>query len=546
MGLCFSLFMLMVGCATSKNPTPSSNSGRSGKSVTTGTNTKPDDTTNSETTTGEDSTTGTSVTDSKSKTSKKTSATTTNKKTTVKKYTVNGIPRAYQTTANSDIKFRRQSDNSVKVYNISKLDRKTGVIMEIDPNITYQTIEGFGASLTDTSCFNISSMPESMRNDLMTKLFDPVKGIGLTILRQPIGMSDFNVEYYTYDDMPEGEEDWELKHFSIERDKNYIIPLIKQAMNLNKDLKVIAACWTPPIWMKTKYQWNSFNKVSLRTECYEVFSQYLVKYLQAYAAEGIPIYAISPQNEPTGVHGIPACYYTAEDMGRLVNYYLAPAIKSAGLDSKLISWDFNWFEDTALSFIAAMYENTDIIAFHFYSGESSVMGNISSLFPGYPIWVTEAAGQYQAQELQLFRQMKYMSEGFRNNVSAWILWNITLDDNYGPTDPVGGKTNGIGLTQYKKTENKLLYEMDFYALAHYSKFIRPGAKIIKSTDLSVQSRELYYNTAAINENGTITVVIGNQSNRTETFKIVMGNHVVEYSLPPVSVVTLTWDANNYE
>ena len=462
-----------------------------------------------------------------------------------KKYTVSSVPRVYLTTANTDIKFRRQDEKNVKVYGIEKLDRSTGTVMDIDPNKKYQTIEGFGASLTDTSSYNISLMPENMRNDLMTKLFDPEKGIGLSFLRQPIGVSDFNVEFYTYDDMPQGEEDWDLKNFSIERDKKYIIPLIKQAQKLNSNMRVISACWSPPLWMKTKYEWFSENRAMLRTECYEVFAKYLVKYIKAYEAEGIPIYSISPQNESTGVHGIPACYYDADMMAKLVNYYLRPMIDEAGIDTEIWIWDFNWFENDILDFIGKTFGNADAVATHYYSGSAEVLKTVNEMFPNLNIHITEAAGQKQGQNSQLFRQLKYFTESFRAGAKSWILWNICLDENLGPFDPQFYNGHGIGLTEYNRTTGKLAYQMDFYALAHMSKFIQPGASVIESNDLSITSEETYYNLAALNKNGTATVIIGNQGGEAETFKIVICDKVIEYTLPSNSVATITWDANTY-
>ena len=462
-----------------------------------------------------------------------------------KKYTVTGKPRVYVTTADSDVKFRRQAESAVKVYDAKKLNRKAGHIMDIDPNTKYQVIDGFGASLTDTSSYNISRMPASLRNDLMTKLFDPNKGIGLSFLRQPIGTSDFNVEMYTYDDMPEGQEDWELKNFSIERDKKYIIPLIKQAMSLNKDMKVVAACWTPPLWMKTANEWDSLNGVMLRSECYEVFSNYLVKYLKAYQAEGIPIYSLSAQNEP-GYLAIPSTYYDGDMMARLINYNLAPALEDAGLNTKLWTWDFNLYEDSMLDFAGKVYDKIDGVAVHFYAGQTSAINKFKEVYPDAKVYLTEAAGMISPQRSQLFRQMKYMTETLRAGVSSYILWNITLDQERGPVEhKITENTIGLGLTEYNTETGKLTYNMDFYALAHLSKFIQPGAHVIESNDLSASSDGALYNIAALNKNGTVTVILANRSGEPETVKMVIGDKVIEYAVPGNSAVTVTFDANTY-
>lgn len=477
---------------------------------------------------------------------KKTTVTTTQTTPTAAKqaYTVNGTPRAYLTTPKTNVKFVRQATDSVKVYAAGRLDRNSGIVIDIDAQKTYQTIEGFGASMTDTSAHNLYLLPEEVRDDVMDKCFDAQKGIGLTFLRQPIGPSDFSLEYTTYDDMPAGEEDYELAHFSIDQDRKQIIPLIKQAMKIQPGLRVVASCWSPPLWMKTKPDFSTLNKAELRLECYDVFAQYLIAYVQAYEKEGIPIYAMTPQNEPTGVHGIPATYYSYTAMARLVNNHLRPAMDAAGIKTKLWCWDFNWFEDDAINYLSSMYDAVEGMAFHFYSGEPTVMGNIHELFPDMPIYITEAAGQVQSQNAQLFRQIKYITAGLRNHVSSWICWNIMLDQDLGPTCN-NLNQHGVGLTELNTETKRVSYNMDYYALAHYSKFIHPGAVLVDSTDTGSASDGLYLNIVARNGNGTMTAVLGNQSAQAVTYKLVLGDQVIEYALPAQSVVTLTWDANRY-
>lgn len=479
--------------------------------------------------------------------------TTADKPETVKplrKFTVNGTPRVYLTTANSSIKFRRQDDSSVKVYSVSQLDRTSGTVIETDGNKTYQTIDGFGASLTDSSCYNLMSMPEELRNELMTKLFDKQKGIGLSFLRQPVGSTDFSLEYHTYDDVPEGQSDWNLTSFSIDRDKQQMIPLIKQAMALNSDMKVVSSVWSAPLWMKNYYQWSSYDLASgndnfLRPECYDVFSQYLIKYIKAYQAEGIDIYAISPQNEPYNSVKYPGMKYTANQMLRLIKYSLKPAFEEAGVTSKIWCFDESWNKTRANDYVGQLFYETDGMAFHFYSGDASVMGAIHELFPDYKLYMTETAGMYQSQPQQLFRQIKHFTQSMRNYASSWIGWNICLDQNYGPLKDAEtvNAVKGTGLTEYNTETGKLAYQMDFYALAHFSKFIQQGAVVIESTDVSIESEECFYNIAALNENGTMTVVIGNQLGAAETFKIVVGDKVIELAVAGESVVTVNWDAN---
>ena len=216
------------------------------------------ETTSGETGETEPSSEETSPTESESKPSrspiKNPSTATTTTTTTIKKpvkymYQFSDAARVY--LSNSKSTFVRQND-AFKIYSKKNLDASTGLIVEFDANVTEHEIEGFGGAMTDTSAQMLSALPEKTREMLMEKLFDAEKGIGLSMIRGCVGSSDFATEYYTYDDMPEGEEDWDLKHFDMSYDHKQIIPLMKDAMAINKNIKFLLSPWTPPLWMKTR------------------------------------------------------------------------------------------------------------------------------------------------------------------------------------------------------------------------------------------------------------------------------------------------------
>lgn len=526
-----------------------------------------------------------------------------------KDYTVNGTPLAYLTTADSSTRFQKQTGH-VKVFDkadtaavnnyVSGLSGRT-LTMKTDPNTTYQSIQGFGASMTQASVYNMEIMPENAREKLMTRLFDPENGIGLSILRQPIGCGDFNYLYYSYDDaVPEWDpndptkraSDMELANFDFSKEVSYkclsadnnvidigIIPYLNWAQKLNPDLMFVGSVWTPPRWMKTNYTWDSTNGSMLRLDCYDVYSKYIVKSLNAFKDHGVDFYMITPQNELTAKHGIPATYYDSDAIGKLVNQYLYDDLKASGLKTKLFAWDFNWFEDDILLNIGAQYGKIDGVAMHFYANESAVMGTVHDMFPDLEIFLTEAAGNTTGgQTGQLFRQMLYMHQCFRYGTSSWILWNICLEQPntrtnsksyYGPGANDGAPLNinaaergfpvnsddesqlgtcgisGTGLTSYNSYSNELSYGMDFYVLAHFSKFIHRGAKVFESTDLNAENL-LFYNVTAVNEDGTVAIVIGNEGVKSANIVIEFGDKVIVYNdLPGSSVLTLAWDANTY-
>ncbi|WP_223165861.1 glycoside hydrolase family 30 protein [Lentzea indica] len=169
----------------------------------------------------------------------------------------------------------------------------------VDPGRGYQSVDGFGASITDSSAEVLTGLSPAVRADTMRKLFDPVRGIGVSFLRQPVGSSDFTAaqEHYTYDDVPAGQTDFPLRHFSVQHDEAKILPLLREAKRLNPRLKVMATPWSPPAWMKTG---NSLVGGQLKDDpkIYDAYARYLVKFVQAYTAAGVPIDFLSVQNEP--------------------------------------------------------------------------------------------------------------------------------------------------------------------------------------------------------------------------------------------------------
>jgi beta-glucanase (GH16 family) len=214
------------------------------------------------------------------------------------------------------------------------------IAITIDPTERYQPIDGFGASFTDSAAYLINQkLSESERDTLMRKLFHPEDGIGLSFVRNPMGASDFARTIYSYNDMPAGETDIELAQFSIDHDMEDIIPLVKQALALNPDLKLMASPWSPPGWMKTT---GSMIGGSLLPEYYGVYGEYFIRFLEAYRAEGIEFYAVTPQNEPLYVPGhYPGCSMPSISQAAFINQSLGPKLRERFPGVKLMCYDHN-------------------------------------------------------------------------------------------------------------------------------------------------------------------------------------------------------------
>jgi glucosylceramidase len=260
----------------------------------------------------------------------------------------------------------------------------SGNTITVDANTLYQQFEGAGAAMTDSSAWLImNKLGDSARQELMRNLFTREGGgIGISYLRIPMGASDFALQDYTYDDMPAGQTDPNLEQFSIDYEKTSVIPALKLAVQLNPQLGLLGSPWSPPAWMKKNHQ---FHGSSLLPEFYQAFADYHVRFVQAYAEEGLTIDAITPQNEPMHTtEGYPTMYMSPEDQQTFVRDHLGPAFQAAGLDTRIIIFDHNWdlvdYPLTVLSDPAAA-AFVDGVAFHCYGGDVSAQSQVHSCRP---------------------------------------------------------------------------------------------------------------------------------------------------------------------
>jgi glucosylceramidase len=355
------------------------------------------------------------------------------------------------------------------------------VSIHIEEDLEYQEIDGFGASFTDSSAYLINQvLSNDDRSQLLEKLFDPSEGIGLSYTRTPMGSSDFARFFYSFDDLPTGETDRKLDRFSIDHDKRDIIPLLKRAKELNGELKIMSSPWSPPGWMKTS---GHMIGGKLKPEYYGVYADYFVKYIQAYKAAGLKIDAVTPQNEPCFTpHNYPGCEMTAAEQADLIKNALYPAFQSVGLDTKIFCFDHNWNEAHYPAVVlCAAAEYTDGVAWHWYGGDVAEQTRLHDKYPDKEVYLTEASG---GEWIPLFESafMAFMLNGIDilNNWSrSYILWNFALDENNGPVVPgfaENERSTCRGVVTINRQTGALTYNPDYFALAHFSKFIRPKAR----------------------------------------------------------------------
>ncbi|MEE4546351.1 RICIN domain-containing protein [Streptomyces sp. V4-01] len=427
----------------------------------------------------------------------------------------------------------------------------------VDPSQTYQSVDGFGASITDSSASLLAGLPSAQRDSVMASIFSPTSGIGMSMLRQPLGSSDFvNGPFYTYDDLPSGQSDPTLAHFSIAHDQARIIPLIKQAISLNPKLKVVVAPWGAPAWMKDS---NSIVGGHILPQYYQAYATYLFKSVQAYAAAGVPVYAMSVENEPQNriPLGYPATDVPVAAETAIINS-LGPQLQAGGLGAvKIMAYDHNWAEhpnDTAaagqlgeapepnyagdiLNSSAAQYIAGD--AFHCYYGDAGAQTAIHDQFPNKDIWFTECSGSHDAgQPLSQYfsdtlnwQAANVTIPALQNWARSVLLWNLALDSNGSPHNQGCGTCTGTVAVD----GTTVTYNAEYYLTGHLSRFIQPGAVHIGSNNAGD-----LHNVAFKNPDGTIALVVDNIGGGTQTFGIASGGQHADYTLPPHALATFTW------
>lgn len=413
--------------------------------------------------------------------------------------------------------------------------------IKIDDSVKYQKVHGFGAAMTDSSAWLIDKLSPAERTNLMKKLFDPSKGIGLSLLRSPMGATDFNASgSYSYNDMPAGQADPTLSNFSIQHDVPYIIPALRQALSLNPSIKVMANPWSPPGWMKTS---DSMIGGTLKSEYVSALANYFVKFVQAYGEAGVPISYISPQNEPMGTPTWPGMFLSAYQEAELIQK-IGKAFEANGISTKILAWDHNWdvpsYPETIFSDPAAS-KYTAGTGWHIYSGDPTYQTVVHNDYPSKETFITEATGGvWQDSNQTAFSEAlgTWIINGTRNWANGVMLWNIALDPDRGP---LNSDTAGIpmlrGLLTIDPADGRVSYNVDYYALAHASRFVKPGARRIYSNTFGDGSIE---NVAFRNPDGSKVLIAHNSGRAAKTFSVADGTHSFDYTLNAGDAVTFTY------
>ncbi len=412
--------------------------------------------------------------------------------------------------------------------------------IDVDSSKRYQEIVGFGANITDASAWLIQNrMSAQQRSALMEDLFGKAPGIGLSFTRLTIGASDFSRRHYTLDDVPAGQTDYPLAGFSIDPMRADVLPVLKSAMAINPKLQVMASPWSAPAWMKTG---DSLIKGTLRPQAYGVFARYLEKFVDAMEAEGVPMFALTLQNEPHfEPDDYPGMRLESATRARVIAENLGPLLAKRAKPVRILDWDHNWDVPQApLEVLADSRARPYVagVAWHCYAGDVAAQSMVHDAHPDKETYFTECSGGDWKPNWQETLPW-YMRNLIVGTTRGWargvLLWNIALDEKHGPHS--GGCTDCRGVVTIDSRTGAVTRNFDYYALAHASRFVRQGARRIESTT-GVDGLE----TVAFqnSDDNSIALIVVNSAADSRRFSVSFDGESFEHTMPGASVATFVW------
>ncbi len=415
--------------------------------------------------------------------------------------------------------------------------------IEVDPGKRYQEMVGFGANISDASAWLIQNrMNPTQRQALMEDLFGKPPGLGLSFTRLTIGASDFSRSHYSLDDVPKGQTDYPLAKFSIDPMRAEVLPVVKRALAINPKLQVMASTWSAPAWMKSN---DSLIQGALRPEAYGAFAQYLSKFADAMEAEGVPLFALTLQNEP---HFEPKDYpgmrVSSEARARLIGDHLGPLLAKRGKPVRILDWDHNWDEPQApLAVLADAKARPFVagVAWHCYAGDVAVQAQVHDAYPDKEAYMTECSGgewkPHWRETLPWY--MRHLIIGTtRGWAKGVLLWNLALDQQHGPH--LGGCSDCRGVVTIDATTGEVTRNLDYYALAHASRFVRPGARRIESTTGVERLESVAFHNS---DDDSIVLIVLNSAANARHFSVSSGTRSFAHRMPGASVATFVWRAS---
>jgi len=445
-----------------------------------------------------------------------------------------------QPKSNRDISLVLTRLDETKLLEKSPLDNiKAGddaPVLSVNSGTEYQTMDGFGYTLTGGSAMHIHRMNAEPRKALLTELFGKGENdIAVSYLRLSVGASDLDEKPFSYAEIPDGETDPELESFTLDYDQKHLIPVLKEILAINPDIKLMGSPWSPPKWMKDN---NDTRGGSLLPEFYGTYANYLVNYIEGMKAEGIRIEALTVQNEPLHPGNNPSLLMLPEDQAVFVRDHLGPAFEKAGIDTKIIIYDHNAdrpdYPITILNDPEAR-KYIDGSAFHLYGGEIEALSEVHEAHPDKNLYFTEqwigAPGNFPGD--MAWHTKELIIGATRNWAKTVLEWNLAADPNQEPHTDRGGCDRCLGAVTIDGDE--IVKNPAYYIIGQASKFVVPGSVRIESNVL-----ENLPNVAFKTPEGNIVIIAINENQVDLTFKLNIDGEMVSAHLPTESVGTFIW------
>ena len=437
-----------------------------------------------------------------------------------------------------------------------------GAVIVIDDRQTFQQVDGFGFALTGGSAELLIKMNPAELTKILRELFaSDENNIGVSYLRLSIGSSDLNSFVFSYNDLPDGETDYELKKFNLSQDLKDVIPVMKEILAINPAVKILGSPWSAPVWMKTN---NNIRGGQLKKECYDVYALYFIKYIQAMKENGIIIDAITVQNEPLNSRNTPSMFWFENEQADFIKNHLGPAFEKAGLSTKIILFDHNLDRPDYPLFLLSdpdVAKYADGSGFHHYAGDFEAMTLVHIARPDKNLYFTEqmVTERPGSKDISISAQVKRLVLGTMLNWSRnLILWNLAADPLNDPHTGNGGCSMCQGAITIDG--NNVTRNIAYYTIAHSSKFVRPGSVRIASTNRGDQSVSLYEdeqrpgafratligntdvlpNVAFRTPEGKTVLIVVNDTFSTSSFRIQWNGKTASLRLNPGAVGTYVW------
>jgi glucosylceramidase len=431
---------------------------------------------------------------------------------------------------------------------------RTAPLITVNDRVGYQRVSGFGAAMTDSSAWLINNLPSATRAALETNLFSPAH-LGLNLLRVPIGASDFTVggTPYSYDDLPPHRTDPALAHFSIAHDQAYILPVLRAIRGIDPDLRLLATPWTAPAWMKGNDSLgNLHNGGTLLGQDWYTWARYIVRFLQAYAAAGAPIAALTAQNEPGNPTSYPGMNLASWAEAKWIAHDLDPALARAHLHPQVFSGDLGWASGPYARALVDDERPGQVagLSWHCYFGSPDVMSEIRALRPSLQTIVSECSPGISAIPIP-----EVLISSLRDWASEVALWNVALEPSGGPVQqPNTGCRGCFGLVAVNPATGRVSYNLPYYDLGQASTFVEPGAVRVSSNafvsyDYSRPGVNFVSagidDVALVNPDGSRVLLLYNNATAAQPVTVAWHGHYFSDTVPPQAMVSFAWNRRPY-